>query len=56
MATSTESKTTSTHLALRFQKLKSEIHRQLVEGLDVSRLSQMKPDAFAGLYTIWPSS
>ena len=31
-------------LALRFQKLKSDIHRQLVEGLDISRLHQIKPE------------
>ena len=31
-------------LALHFQKLKSDIHRQLVEGLDISRLHQIKPE------------
>jgi pilus assembly protein CpaF len=31
-------------LAVRLQKLKGEIHRQLVEGLDLSRLSKIKPD------------
>ncbi len=30
--------------ALQFQKLKAEIHRQLVEGLDISRLSRIKPE------------
>src|SRR5437588_8509292 len=30
--------------AQRFQKLKGEIHRQLVELLDISRLEKMKPD------------
>ena len=30
--------------ALRFQKLKAEIHRQLVESLDISRLEKMKPE------------
>ena len=39
-----ENKTVKDNLALRFQKLKSEIHRQLVEGLDISRLNQMKPE------------
>jgi pilus assembly protein CpaF len=32
------------HLALQFQKLKAEIHRQLIEGLDLSRLNKVKPD------------
>jgi pilus assembly protein CpaF len=31
-------------LALRIQKLKSEIHRQLVEGLDLSRINRVKPE------------
>jgi pilus assembly protein CpaF len=31
-------------LAVRLQKLKGEIHRQLVEGLDLSRLSKIKPE------------
>jgi pilus assembly protein CpaF len=31
-------------LAVRLQKLKAEIHRQLVEGLDLSRLNRVKPD------------
>ena len=31
-------------LAVRFQKLKAEIHRQLVEGLDLSRLHLLKPE------------
>src|SRR5438128_1960330 len=31
-------------LALRFQRLKSEIHRQLIEGLDLSRLHVVKPE------------
>jgi hypothetical protein len=30
--------------ALRFQKIKAEIHRQLVEMLDISRLGHWKPD------------
>src|SRR5689334_13581728 len=30
--------------AQRFQKLKAEIHRQLVELLDISRLEKMKPE------------
>ena len=30
--------------ALRFQKLKSDIHRQLVEGLDLTRLNRINPD------------
>jgi len=42
--TTLENKPVKDSLALRLQKLKSEIHRQLVEGLDVSRLNQMKPD------------
>jgi pilus assembly protein CpaF len=29
---------------LRLQKLKSEIHRQLVEGLDLSRLNRVRPE------------
>jgi len=29
---------------LRLQKLKAEIHRQLVEGLDLSRLSRVRPE------------
>src|SRR5437868_3542582 len=29
---------------LRLQKLKAEIHRQLVEGLDLSRLNRVKPE------------
>jgi pilus assembly protein CpaF len=33
-----------TALAVRLQKLKGEIHRQLVEGLDLSRLSKIKPE------------
>jgi pilus assembly protein CpaF len=36
--------TTRTDLAVRFQKLKAQIHRQLVEGLDLSRLHLLKPD------------
>ncbi len=31
-------------LALRLQKLKAEIHRQLVEGLDLSRVGRIKPE------------
>jgi pilus assembly protein CpaF len=31
-------------LALRLQKLKAEIHRQLVEGLDLSRIHRVKPE------------
>jgi pilus assembly protein CpaF len=31
-------------LALKFQKLKAEIHRQLIEALDLSRLNRIKPD------------
>src|SRR2546423_14778775 len=31
-------------LALQFQKLKTEIHRQLIEGLDISSLNRIKPD------------
>jgi pilus assembly protein CpaF len=31
-------------LAVRFQKLKAQIHRQLVEGLDLSRLHLLKPE------------
>ncbi len=31
-------------LNLRLQKLKAEIHRQLVEGLDLSRLNRVKPE------------
>src|SRR5262249_46898511 len=31
-------------VAQRFQKLKSEIHRQLVEMLDISRLERLKPE------------
>jgi pilus assembly protein CpaF len=30
--------------AQRFQKLKADIHRQLVESLDISRLEKMKPE------------
>jgi pilus assembly protein CpaF len=30
--------------ALRFQKLKADIHRQLVEGLDLTRLNRINPD------------
>ena len=30
--------------AVRFQKIKAQIHRQLVEGLDLSRLHQLKPE------------
>jgi pilus assembly protein CpaF len=30
--------------AQRFQKLKADIHRQLVEALDISRLEKMKPE------------
>jgi len=32
------------NLNLRLQKLKAEIHRQLVEGLDLSRLHRIKPE------------
>src|SRR5260370_39026873 len=32
------------NLALQFQKLKADIHRQLVESLDISRLHRIKPD------------
>jgi pilus assembly protein CpaF len=35
---------TTNGFALRFQKMKAEIHRQLVEGLDLSRLHQIKPE------------
>src|SRR5579885_1358201 len=31
-------------LELKFQKLKAEIHRQLVEGLDISRIARIKPE------------
>lgn len=31
-------------LALRLQKLKAQVHRQLVEGLDLTRLAGIKPD------------
>src|SRR5438552_7756481 len=31
-------------LKLQFQKLKAEIHRQLVEGLDLTRIHKVKPD------------
>ncbi len=31
-------------LAVRLQKLKGEIHRQLVEGLDLSRIGRIKPE------------
>jgi pilus assembly protein CpaF len=31
-------------LAQKFQKLKAEIHRQLVESLDLSRLNRIKPE------------
>ena len=31
-------------LGVRFQKLKAEIHRQLVEALDISRLNRIKPE------------
>src|SRR2546423_9948947 len=31
-------------LALQFQKLKTEILRQLIEGLDISSLNRIKPD------------
>src|SRR5262249_31482573 len=37
-------KASKNDLALRFQNLKAQIHRQLVEGLDISRLHQIKPD------------
>src|SRR5262245_10770578 len=30
--------------ALRFQKLKADIHRQLVEGLDLTRLNRINPE------------
>jgi pilus assembly protein CpaF len=32
------------NLALQFQKLKADIHRQLVENLDISRLHRIKPE------------
>jgi pilus assembly protein CpaF len=32
------------NLAVRLQKLKAEIHRQLVEGLDISRITRVKPE------------
>ncbi len=32
------------NLAVRLQKLKAEIHRQLVEGLDISRIHRIKPE------------
>ncbi len=35
---------TRADLAVRFQKIKAVIHRQLVEGLDLSRLHQLKPE------------
>jgi pilus assembly protein CpaF len=41
-ATVAERKTSE--VAIRFQKLKSEIHKQLVEGLDISRLHLVKQD------------
>jgi pilus assembly protein CpaF len=37
-------KHTEASLALRLQKLKAEIHRQLVEGLDLSRIHRVKPE------------
>ena len=30
--------------AIRFQKLKTDIHRQLIEGLDMSTLNRIKPE------------
>jgi pilus assembly protein CpaF len=33
-----------TSLALRLQKLKADIHRQLVESLDLSRINRLKPE------------
>ena len=31
-------------LKLQFTKLKAEIHRQLVEGLDLTRIHKVKPE------------
>jgi pilus assembly protein CpaF len=39
-----DEKTAKKNLNLRLQKLKAEIHRQLVEGLDLSRLHRIKPE------------
>lgn len=39
-----EVKKTQAPFALRFQKIKAEIHRQLVETLDISRLGHWKPE------------
>src|SRR5271156_2084981 len=43
MATSAKESAKSEQ-AIRFQKIKAQIHRQLVEGLDLSRLHQLKPE------------
>ena len=34
----------ATPFALRFQKLKADIHRQLIEMLDISKLGHWKPE------------
>ena len=39
-----DEKAAKKNLNLRLQKLKAEIHRQLVEGLDLSRLHRIKPE------------
>jgi pilus assembly protein CpaF len=42
--TTIKDETGKNSLAVRLQKLKAEIHRKLVEGLDVSRLNRVKPE------------
>jgi pilus assembly protein CpaF len=42
--TATDAATATLAPGQRFQKLKSDIHRQLVEMLDVSRIERLKPD------------
>lgn len=37
-------RSTRGNFALQFQKLKTEIHRQLIEGLDISALNRIKPE------------
>src|SRR5579862_3214997 len=37
-------RTPPNHHALRLQKLKTDIHRQLIEGLDISALNRIKPE------------
>jgi pilus assembly protein CpaF len=43
-SSSTSSGSNAAPFAQRFQKIKAEIHRQLVETLDISRLSHWKPE------------